>query len=53
MLAYQRVVENKGVAELKPWLKKNWRSVWQVLIDWKLPAAGNTPDGYPGSRMAA
>ena len=33
MLAYQRVVENKGVAELKPWLKKNWRSVWQVLID--------------------
>ena len=27
MLAYQRVVE------LKPWLKKNWRSVWQVLID--------------------
>ncbi|EFJ8930310.1 group II intron reverse transcriptase/maturase [Escherichia coli] len=33
MLAYQRVVENKGVAELKPWLKKNWRSVWQALID--------------------
>ena len=33
MLAYQRVVENKGVAELKPWPKKNWRSVWQVLID--------------------
>ena len=33
MLAYQRVVENKGVSELKPWLKKNWRSVWQVLID--------------------
>ena len=41
MLAYQRVVENKGaagvdnlsVAELKPWLKKNWRSVRQALID--------------------
>ena len=41
MLAYQRVVENKGaagadnlsVAELKPWLKKNWRSVRQSLID--------------------
>ena len=41
MLAYQRVLENKGtagvdnlsVAELKPWLKKNWRSVWQGLID--------------------
>ena len=33
MLAYQRVLENKGVSELKPWLKKNWRSVWQVLID--------------------
>ena len=33
MLAYQRVVENKGVSELKPWLKKNWRSVWQGLID--------------------
>ena len=41
MLAYQRVVENKGtagvdnlsVAELKPWLKKNWRSVSQALID--------------------
>ncbi|MGI1396510.1 group II intron reverse transcriptase/maturase [Escherichia coli] len=33
MLAYQRVVENKGVAELKLWLKKNWRSVWQALID--------------------
>ena len=40
MLAYQRVVENKGtagvdnlsVAELKPWLKKNWRSVRQTLI---------------------
>lgn len=61
MLAYQRVVENKGtagvdnlsVAELKPWLKKNWRSVRQALID------GNyqprtirrmdipKPDGYP------
>ena len=45
MLAYQRVVENKGtagvdnlsVAELKPWLKKNWRSVRQALI------AGNYP----------
>lgn len=41
MLACQRVVENKGaagvdnlsVAELKPWLKKNWRSVRQALID--------------------
>lgn len=33
MLAYQRVVENKGAAELKPWLKKNWRSVRQALID--------------------
>ena len=41
MLAYQRVVENKGaagvdnlsVAELKPWLKKNWRSVRQALTD--------------------
>lgn len=33
MLAYQRVVENKGVSELKPWLKKNWRSVRQALID--------------------
>ena len=41
MLAYQRVLENKGtagvdnlsVAELKPWLKKNWRSVRQALID--------------------
>ena len=33
MLAYQRVVENKGVSELKPWLKKNWRSVWQALIN--------------------
>lgn len=33
MLAYQRVVQNKGVAELKPWLKKNWRSVRQALID--------------------
>ncbi|HBB2825746.1 TPA: maturase, partial [Escherichia coli] len=37
----QRVLENKGtagvdnlsVAELKPWLKKNWRSVRQALID--------------------
>ena len=33
MLAYQRVVENNGVSELKPWLKKNWRSVRQALID--------------------
>ncbi|EOK1912810.1 reverse transcriptase domain-containing protein [Escherichia coli] len=41
MLAYQRVVENKGaagvdnlsVAELKPWLKKNWPSVRQALTD--------------------
>ncbi len=41
MLAYQRVEENKGaagvdnlsVAGLKPWLKKNWRSVRQALID--------------------
>ena len=33
MLAYKRVVENKGVSELKPWLKKNWRSVRQALID--------------------
>ncbi len=33
MLAYQHVVENKGAAELKPWLKKNWRSVRQALID--------------------
>lgn len=60
MLAYQRVVENKGaagvdnlsVAELKPWLKKNWRSVRQALID------GTTSRGqYAGwisrSRMAA
>ncbi len=35
MLAYQRVVENKGAAELKLWLKKNWRSVRQALIDGK------------------
>ena len=53
MLAYQRVVENKGVAELKPWLKKNWRSVWQVLIDGNYqPRAIRRmdipkPDGYP------
>lgn len=41
MLACQRVVENKGaagvdnlsVAELKPWLKKNWPSVRQALTD--------------------
>lgn len=41
MLAYQRMLENKGaagvdnlcVAELKPWLKKNWSSVRQALID--------------------
>ncbi|ATB80898.1 TPA: reverse transcriptase/maturase [Escherichia coli] len=33
MLAYQRVVDNLSVAELKPWLKKNWRSVRQALID--------------------
>ncbi|HCN6358525.1 TPA: maturase [Escherichia coli] len=41
MLAYLCVVENKGaagmynlsVAELKPWMKKNWHSVRQALID--------------------
>lgn len=40
MLAYQRVVENKGaagvdnlsVAELKPWLQQNWASIRQALI---------------------
>ena len=53
MLAYQRVVENKGAAELKPWLKKNWRSVRQVLIDGNYqPRAIRRmdipkPDGYP------
>ncbi|HHV0390033.1 TPA: maturase, partial [Escherichia coli] len=26
-------VDNLSVAELKPWLKKNWRSVRQALID--------------------
>lgn len=44
MLAYQRVVENKGVAELKPWLKKNWRSVWQV---WALLRRQAELDGMP------
>jgi len=41
LLAYQRVVENKGAAgvdrlnvtELKPWLKQHWPSVRQTLID--------------------
>ncbi|MGU5026446.1 maturase, partial [Escherichia coli] len=41
MLAYQRVLENKGTAgggnlsggELKTWVKKNWRSGRQALID--------------------
>lgn len=41
MLAYQRVVENKGaagvdnlsVAELKPWLKRHWPGIRQALID--------------------
>ena len=33
MLAYQRAVAKTGVAELKPWTKKNWRSVRQALID--------------------
>jgi group II intron reverse transcriptase/maturase len=40
MLAYQRVVENKGAAgvdnlsvqELKPWLKQHWSSVKSTLI---------------------
>lgn len=40
MLAYQRVVENKGAAgvdnlgvrELKPWLKANWASVKSALM---------------------
>lgn len=40
MLAYQRVVENKGaagvdnlsVSELKPWLKEHWPSVREALI---------------------
>lgn len=40
MLAYQRVVENKGAAgvdnlsvtELKPWLKQHWPSVTSTLI---------------------
>ncbi|EPG3858483.1 hypothetical protein [Escherichia coli] len=26
-------MDNLSVAELKPWLKKNWRSVRQALID--------------------
>ncbi|MFP2555196.1 reverse transcriptase domain-containing protein [Escherichia coli] len=29
----RRRVDNLSVAELKPWLKKNWRSVRQALID--------------------
>ncbi len=41
LLAYQRVVENKGAAgvdnlnvtELKPWLQHHWPSVRQTLID--------------------
>ena len=41
MLAYQRVVENKGAAgvdnlhisALKPWLKQHWPGVRQALID--------------------
>ncbi|CEF28472.1 reverse transcriptase family protein [Xenorhabdus nematophila] len=40
MLAYQRVVENKGAAgvdnlsvtELEPWLKQHWVSVKEALI---------------------
>ena len=41
MLACQCVVENKGASELKPWLKKNWRSVRQALIDGN--ESGNSP----------
>ena len=41
MLAYQRVVENKGAAgvdnlsvmALKPWLQQHWPSVRQALIE--------------------
>ena len=41
LLAYQRMVENKGAAgvdrlnvtELKPWLQRHWPSVRQTLID--------------------
>ncbi|WCE53735.1 hypothetical protein PL329_23000 [Escherichia coli] len=62
MLAYQRVVENKGtagvdnlsVAELKPWLKKHWRSVRQALIDGKCRCSRGQYAGWISqSRMAA